>query len=198
MDAGRADAGRILQTLRALDFVESACLTGSFSRGCADRYSDIDIALAPRNMAPDEALLRSCEALKREHEVLWLDFAPSLMPQKYVASLFFAGTGNPFRYVDIALMGDGRVTCPPEAFANDPAVHLVKLWLMNFKHGLRGSEGFQADFARMLRRAGVEEHGGALDGFKAVLDGLDGAIDGRVLSLLRKTLEEHADKGVFR
>lgn len=174
MDAGRADAGRILQTLRALDFVESARLTGSFSRGDADRYSDIDIALTPRGMAPDAALLHSCEALKREHEVLWLDFAPSLMPRKFVASLFFAGGDNPFRYVDVALEGDGETTCPREAFANDPAAHLVKLWLMNFKHGLRGTKGFETDFARMLRRAGITAYDGELDGFEKVLSRIEG------------------------
>ena len=194
----KPDIEGILQTLRALDFVESASLTGSFSRGCVDRYSDIDIAVTPRGLAPDAALLAACEALKRARETLWLDFAPSLMPRKYVASLFFAGCENPFRYVDIALTGNAARTLPPEAFANDPAAHLVKLWLMNFKHGLRGSEGFETDFSRMLRRAGVMSSGGVLDGFERTLRKLGGAVDGRVLSLLAQTLEEHRDEGVFR
>ena len=197
MGANGPEIESVLQTLRALDFVESACLTGSFSRGRADRYSDIDIAVTPRGMAPDAALLAACRALQRAHEVLWLDFAPSLMPRKFVASLFFAGCDNPFRYVDIALAGDGRQTCPPEAFANDPATHLVKLWLMNFKHGLRGSEGFEADFARMLHRAGVAACDGEMDGFGKVLERLNGAVNERVLTLLKGIWEEHRDGGML-
>ena len=100
----------VILTLKKLEFVTDICGVGSYFDGRADRYSDIDFVVKVKDIYPDEALLRITHLLKRTYAPLWSDFANSLMPRKFLVSLFIGGE-NPFAFLDIGIKKQQKELC---------------------------------------------------------------------------------------
>ena len=180
-----------METLRALDFVAAVELTGSRKTGAEDAFSDFDLSVTVRGLPADQGLARIASHLKNEYRPLWLDYANSLMPGKFLVSIFFAGE-NPFAFYDIGVQNhDAGLLYDSSAFRNDPWVHLTKLWILNFKHYLRRTPAFPFRFAKMMETAGITGYSGALDGFSRLLALLESRPEppAEYLLLLRAALD---------
>lgn len=153
-----ASAQKLMEILRSFPEVRECSLYGSLARGTADCLSDIDIELDVSGCDNGAFLLRLPELLQRHISVVYHDFAPSLMPEKYVVSIALSET-DPFLIADIccnAYPHYKTVARAQAAACNDPAAHLIKLWTANCKHHLRGAD-CRADILRMAAKAGIAE-----------------------------------------
>ena len=159
----------VMQTLQSLPFTADVQLVGSHAENLADRYSDYDVNIAVENVSAAEALKKIVDVLQSRFDPLWVDYAPSLMPQKFVASLFLP-CDSPFAYVDIAIEGqDSDRMADLSCFVNDPWIHLTKLCVMNLKYCLRQKLDFEKSFARMMNKAGIAEWINPTDGCQQLI-----------------------------
>ena len=156
--------------------VRSVTLYGSIVKGTADSYSDVDIKIDVSGYDNGKFLLGVPAMLAEKYKVLYSDFAPSLAPEQYVISCALSEE-NPFLVVDVNCAADPHVTSVAKwELKNDPVTHVLKLWVANTKHFIRGQECYR-DIAKMYR--------------KSVGDALP---EGQELAMLRGTLtwlEEH-------
>lgn len=159
----------ICDNIKSLSFVSDVQKKGSRFEGRSDIYSDYDLTVVIKDIRPDDALLRITELLKAEYSSLWFDYANSLMPHKFLVSMFI-NCENPFSFVDIGIYADGDINYDPKNFENDRWVHLTKLWIMNFKYYLRGDDRFSESFKKMLRKADIGNSKNDLDGFGKLLE----------------------------
>jgi len=163
------DIAEICGRLKALDFVTDVQEIGSRSEGHADCYSDIDLVVNIQDAKPDIALLRITEFMKMTYSPLWVDYANSLMPSKFLVSMFI-DCENPFRFLDVGIYNHEAINCDPKRFENDKWVHLTKLWIMNFKYYLRRDHCFPQRFENMMNKAGISGCSNELDGFQKLLE----------------------------
>lgn len=159
----------ICRKIETLSFVTGVQETGSRLEGHSDGYSDIDLIVNIRDITPDKALLTITELMKTTYAPLWIDFANSLMPHKFLASMFI-DCENPFCFFDIGIYNTVDLQYDPQNFANDKWVHLTKLWIMNFKYYLRKDSRFPQRFASMMKQADIHCWQNAIDGFGKLLE----------------------------
>ena len=161
--------------------VRSVSLYGSIVKGTADSYSDIDIKLDVSGYDNGRFLFGVPAMLEEKYPVLYSDFAPSLAPEQYVVSCALSEE-NPFLVVDVNCAAEPHVTSVARGdLKNDPVTHVLKLWVANAKHLIRGQECYH-DICKMHR--------------KSVGDALP---EGQELAMLRQTLiwlEEHVPERV--
>lgn len=153
-----ASAQRLMEILRSFPEVRECSLYGSLARGTADCLSDIDIELDVSGCDNGAFLLRLPELLQRHISVVYHDFAPSLMPEKYVVSIALSES-DPFLIADLCCNAEPHcrtITRAQAAALNDPTAHLIKLWTANCKHHARGAD-CRADILRMAGKAGIAE-----------------------------------------
>ncbi len=132
--------------------VRSVSLYGSIVKGTADSYSDIDIKLDVSGYDNGRFLLEVPAMLAEKYPVLFSDFAPSLAPKQYVVSCALSEE-NPFLIVDVNCEAEPHVTSVARSdLQNDPVVHVMKLWVANVKHFIRGQECY-CDIAKMHRKS---------------------------------------------
>ena len=132
--------------------VQGVTLYGSIARGTADSYSDIDIKLDVSGYDNGKFLLVVPELLAEAYPVLFSDFAPSLAPEQYVVSCAVSEE-NPFLIVDVNCAAEPHVASVAKAdLQNDPVVHVLKLWVANTKHFIRGQECYR-DICKMHRKS---------------------------------------------
>ena len=132
--------------------VRSVTLYGSIARGMADSYSDIDIKLDVSGYDNGRFLLEVPTMLAERYAVLYSDFAPSLAPEQYIVSCALSEE-NPFLIVDVNCAAEPHVASVAKSdLQNDPVVHVLKLWVANAKHFIRGRDCY-ADIAKMCRKS---------------------------------------------
>ncbi len=132
--------------------VRSVSLYGSIVNGTADSYSDVDIKLDVSGYDNGKFLLGVSAMLEEKYPVLYSDFAPSLAPEQYVVSCALSEE-NPFLVVDVNCSAEPHVTSVAKGdLKNDPVTHVLKLWVANAKHFIRGQECYR-DICKMHRKS---------------------------------------------
>ena len=142
--------------LEALPMVRKCTLCGSLAQGTADERSDIDIDVDVSGYDKGRFMLEVPELLKDKLNIVCVDFAPSLIPEKCIVSLAF-DEQNPYRVVDINCCAEPAgtvVTADQARRLNNRYAHMIKLWTANWKHFIRGRE-CRSDILRMVQKIGI-------------------------------------------
>lgn len=153
-------ADELVSMLEELPMVRKCTLCGSLASGTADEISDIDIDADVSGYDKGQFMLEIPDLLKDKLNIVYVDFAPSLIPEKCIVSLAF-DEQNPCRVVDInccAESSDTLITGDHARRLNNRYAHMIKLWTANWKHFIRGRE-CRSDILHMVQKTdltGVE------------------------------------------
>ncbi|MCP1184642.1 hypothetical protein [Paenibacillus sp. 1781tsa1] len=160
---------QLIEYLNGLDFITQIDVIGSRVKQTSDAYSDVDLLLTIKDLTPDIALFEVTESVKAKFQPAWYDFANSLMPDKFLVSTFIGGD-NPFAFYDVGILNsDKNLVYDKTQYENDQWVHLMKLWLMNFKYMIRDAPQFEKRFATMMEKANISHYSDYRTGFYQLL-----------------------------
>ncbi|WP_289137963.1 hypothetical protein [uncultured Brevibacillus sp.] len=160
---------QLIEHLYQLDFITRVDVIGSRVEQNSDAYSDVDLLLTIKDVTPDIALFEVTESVKVKFQPVWYDFANSLMPDKFLVSTFIGGD-NPFTFYDVCILNsDKNLAYDKTQFENDQWIHLLKLWVMNFKYMLRDAPQFEKRFATMVEKANIPHYSDYRTGFYQLL-----------------------------
>ncbi|MBR4888847.1 MAG: hypothetical protein IKU17_06860 [Clostridia bacterium] len=154
----RQKADEIIAALQQMPEVKSCTVYGSLANGRQDALSDIDIEIDVSGCDNGRFMLALPQRLREHFTVCYSDFAPSLVPEKYIVSVALDAK-NPFLIADLNCHAEpncSTVTRQQVNDANDRFSHTLKLWTINLKHFVRGTD-CRADILRMARKTGVTE-----------------------------------------
>ena len=144
-------ANNICENFLKVSEVQSAHIYGSIANGSFDEYSDIDIELDLSGHDNGAFLKKAAEELQKQYPVIFSDYAPSLLPEEYVVSCAIS-EDNPFLIVDIKCTANPHVySLSKKDIRNDKYTHILKLWVANMKHYLRGYD-CKNDICRMYQK----------------------------------------------
>ena len=149
-------ADELVSMLEELPMVRKCTLCGSLASGTADEISDIDIDADVSGYDKGQFMLEIPDLLKDKLNIVYVDFAPSLIPEKCIVSLAF-DEQNPYRVVDInccAESSDTLITGDHARRLNNRYAHMIKLWTANWKHFIRGRE-CRSDILHMVQKTGL-------------------------------------------
>jgi hypothetical protein len=160
---------QLIEHLNGLDFITRIDVIGSRVEQTSDAYSDVDFLLTIKDVTPDIALFEVTESVKAKFQPVWYDFANSLMPDKFLVSTFIGGD-NPFAFYDLGILNsDKNLVYDKTQFENDQWIHLMKLWVMNFKYMMRNAPQFEKRFATMMEKANISHYSDYRTGFYQLL-----------------------------
>ena len=151
-------AQEIMQILSCLPSVKKCTLYGSIAEGRHDELSDIDIEIDVSGLDNGRYMLELTSLLKDKLPIIYSDYAPSLIPEKYIVSMAIDAQ-NPFRMVDVCCRAEPHVTTLTReniAPLNGRFTHTLKLWTSNLKHHVRGAD-CRRDIVKMASRLGIPE-----------------------------------------
>lgn len=144
-------ANEIKDYIILIDEVRSCTLYGSLANNSFDEYSDIDIEIDVSGYDNSLFLTRLSEIMSLKYQVVFCDYAPSLIPESYIISIAI-NENNPFCIVDFKCIATPHcTTLRKQDFVIDKVEHTMKLWTANFKHYLRGMD-CRGDIMRMTKR----------------------------------------------
>ena len=149
-------ADEFVDMLEALPMVRKCTICGSLAKGTADEISDIDIDVDVSGYDKGQFMLEIPELLKGKLNIVYMDFAPSLIPEKCIVSLAL-DERNPYRVVDLnccAVPSDTVITSEQVRKLNNRYAHMIKLWTANWKHFFRGRE-CRSDILHMVQKIGI-------------------------------------------
>ncbi len=152
----RIKVNELMEILRQLPGVTGCHLYGSLKNHAADQYSDIDLEIDLADADPGQFILQLPNLLAAHTKILYADYAPSMAPDKYIVSVGLDET-NPFLIADLCCSGGVRpssVSTNQLKARNDPAIHLLKLWIANCKHHRR-EQDCRKDILRMAAKIGL-------------------------------------------
>lgn len=131
-------ANEICKYFITIPEVNCASLYGSIAKNSYDKYSDIDVELDLSGNDNGLFLKRAAELLNNVYPVIFKDYAPSLLPDYYIVSCAISEE-NPFLIVDIKCSAEPHIKSIDKSdIINDKYAHMLKLWVANIKHYLRG------------------------------------------------------------
>ncbi|MBQ9767702.1 MAG: hypothetical protein IJW37_06335 [Lachnospiraceae bacterium] len=151
-------ADELMEILTDLPMVKSCKIYGSLATNTHDELSDIDIELDVSGCDNGQFMLELTDLLKDKLTVYYSDYAPSLVPEKYIVSIAIDET-NPFLIVDLCCSATPHCTSVTKQQVrekNHNFSHMLKLWTANLKHYVRGTECRQ-DIVRMVGKLGIED-----------------------------------------
>lgn len=151
-------AERIMNLLNAMPEVNGCELYGSIADGTYDELSDIDINVDVSGCDRGIFMLTLADRMRQHMNVYYSDYAPSLVPEKYIVSMA-VDEERPTCVVDIcccAAEAYSEVTGQQVRALNDDFSHILKLWTANWKHHVRGT-ACREDILRMAGKTGVEK-----------------------------------------
>lgn len=172
-------AGRIMALLNEMPEVKKCCLYGSLAEGKSDELSDIDINIDVSGYDNGKFMLVLAERLGKQIPVFYSDYAPSLVPEKYIVSLA-VDEDRPTLVVDLCCCAQphcSSVTAQQVRALNDTFSHMLKLWTANWKHYVRG-KNCRSDILRMAGKIGIS--------------GAEAKPEGELLEETLQWLEAHA------
>jgi len=149
-------AENIIALLNDMSEVKGCVLYGSLSEGTYDALSDIDINIDVSGSDNGQFMLALAERLSKSIPVYYSDYAPSLVPEKYIVSLAI-DEEHPTRVVDLCCTAEPHCTTVSQQQVrglNDKFSHTLKLWTANWKHHVRGYE-CRGDILRMADKLGI-------------------------------------------
>ena len=151
-------AKEIMALLNDIPGVKKCNLYGSIAKDTYDELSDIDIEIDVSGMDNGLFMLDITELLKDKMDIYYADYAPSLVPDKYIVSLAI-DKENPFLILDLCIVANPHCTTVTKEEVmgkNEKYTHILKLWTANLKHYVRGNECYK-DILKMAKKIGIEE-----------------------------------------
>lgn len=148
-------------------------LVGSVAAKCHDPLSDVDILIRDHSRSPRANVEIASQLLQSHFGHLLSDWATSLLPHKYLISLFLPGFPL-YWHIDIGCYADPDYPdLNREEVVVDSNSHLAKLLIINAKHYIRGDQT-QLRIDDLYRKAiphGTETM--VASKFQAVFDAID-------------------------
>jgi len=157
-DSLKDKANMIIAVLKEIPVVKKCDIYGSLATNTQDDLSDIDIEIDVSGYDNGQFMLELVELLKGKLNIYYSDYAPSLIPDKYIVSIAI-DSNNPFLIVDLCCSAEPHCTTVTKQQVigkNEKYTHMLKLWTANLKHYVRGCECYD-DIVRMARKIAVEE-----------------------------------------
>ncbi len=154
----RDTANDIITFLNEIPMVRKCSIYGSLATNTYDELSDIDIEIDVSGYDNGQFMLELVELLKGKCSIYYSDYAPSLIPDRYIVSIAI-DKENPFLIVDLCCSAEPHCTTVTKKQAsekNDKYTHMLKLWTANLKHYVRGCECYD-DIVRMGQKIAVED-----------------------------------------
>jgi len=151
-------ANMIIAVLKEIPVVKKCDIYGSLATNTQDDLSDIDIEIDVSGYDNGQFMLELVELLEGKLSIYYSDYAPSLIPDKYIVSIAI-DKNNPFLIVDLCCSAEPHCTTVTKQQVigkNDKYTHMLKLWTANLKHYVRGCECYN-DIVRMARKIAVED-----------------------------------------
>ena len=151
-------ANMIIAVLKEIPVVKKCDIYGSLATNTHDDLSDIDIEIDVSGNDNGQFMLELVELLEGKLSIYYSDYAPSLIPDKYIVSIAI-DKNNPFLIVDLCCSAEPHCTTVTKQQVigkNDKYTHMLKLWTANLKHYVRGCECYD-DIVRMARKIEVED-----------------------------------------
>lgn len=151
-------ANEIIAILNEIPFVKKCTIYGSLANNTHDELSDIDIEVDVSGYDNGQFMLELVDLLKDKISIYYSDYAPSLIPDKYIVS-FAIDKDNPFLIIDLCCIAEPHCTTVTKQQAiskNEKYSHILKLWTANLKHYVRGVECYD-NIARMAKKLSIEE-----------------------------------------
>ena len=192
----REMANNCMDLVNSLPMVKSCELYGSIANNTDDELSDIDIKVDVSGYDNGKFMLEVSHLIKDKMNIVYYDFAPSLIPSSYIVSIAISNE-NPFAMVDFNCIATPHCTTVlKEHIKNDVYSHTLKVWVANLKHHARGSECYD-DVVRMAKRLGIKDidskdEGELLEEALIWLEENQTDILGRYVKSCREKLEELA------
>lgn len=154
----RQQADEAVKLLMELPMVKSCAIYGSLNTNTHDELSDIDIEVDVSGYDNGRFMLELTEMLKDKLPICYSDYAPSMIPDKYIVSLAI-DEDDPFRVVDVCCCARPHcttITKQQAAEKNGRHTHVLKLWTANLKHFARGRD-CRDDIVRMAQKIGLAD-----------------------------------------
>ncbi len=151
-------AETIMNILNSLPQVKCCKLYGSLANGTYDELSDIDIEIDVSGYDNGKFMMELENLLYSKLNIIFTDYAPSLVPDKYIVSLAI-DEENPFLILDLCCTAEPHCTTVSKQqamSANDFYTHILKLWVANLKHYSRGQDCYD-DIFRMASKLGISD-----------------------------------------
>lgn len=152
-------ARKVMTVLKELPHVKNCQLYGSLANGAYDELSDIDIEIDVSGYDNGKFMMELETLLSDKLNIIFSDYAPSLVPDKYIVSLA-VDEENPFLILDLCCMAEPHCTTVSKQqamSANDFYTHILKLWVANMKHYSRGQDCYD-DIFRMSGKLGIADN----------------------------------------
>lgn len=149
-------AEKVMDILKSLPQVNDCKLYGSLANGTYDELSDIDIEIDVSGYDNGRFMMELESLLSDRLNIIFSDYAPSLVPDKYIVSLAI-DEDNPFLILDLYCTAEphcSTVSKQQAMSANDFYTHMLKLWVANLKHYFRGQDCYD-DIFRMASKLGI-------------------------------------------
>lgn len=137
----------LIRGLQRQGIGESVHLRGSLARGQGDAMSDIDIGVRDEQSSDQHLAALVIAHLEQCQEVLFYDWATSLLPDTCVLTFFLKDLPL-FWHVDVELLvNPGMRVLSRNQVTNHPRDHGLKLWILAAKQVARNTEtaGDQVD-----------------------------------------------------
>ena len=157
-DSLRDTANEIITFLNEIPVVRKCSIYGSLATNTYDELSDIDIEIDVSGYDNGQFMLELVELLKGKFSIYYSDYAPSLIPDRYIVSIAI-DKENPFLIVDLCCSAEPHCTTVTKQQAsekNDKYTHILKLWTANLKHYVRGNV-CRDDIVRMGQKIAIED-----------------------------------------
>ncbi len=154
----RDTANNIITFLNEIPMVRECSIYGSLATNTYDELSDIDIEIDVSGYDNGQFMLELVELLKDKFSIYYSDYAPSLIPDRYIVSIA-VDKENPFLIADLCCCAEphcATVTKQQASEKNDKYTHILKLWTANLKHYVRGNECYD-DIVRMGQKIAIED-----------------------------------------
>lgn len=151
-------ANKIISFLNEIPGVRKCSVYGSLAANTYDELSDIDIEIDVSGYDNGQFMLELVEKLKEKLCIYYSDYAPSLIPDKYIVSIAI-DQNNPFLIVDLCCSAEPHCTTVTKQLVsgkNEKYTHILKLWTANLKHFVRGCECYD-DIVRMAQKVAIED-----------------------------------------
>lgn len=154
----RDTANEIITFLNEIPMVRRCEIYGSLATNTYDELSDIDIEIDVSGYDNGQFMLELVELLKGKFGIYYSDYAPSLIPERYIVSIAI-DEKNPFLIVDLCCCAKPHyttVTKQQVSEKNNKYTHILKLWTANLKHYVREKECY-GDIVRMGQKLAPED-----------------------------------------
>lgn len=151
-------AKNVMNILNSLPQVKCCKMYGSLAKGTYDELSDIDIEIDVSGYDNGKFMMELETLLSDKLNIIFSDYAPSLVPDKYIVSLAI-DEENPFLILDLCCIAEPHCTTITKQHAisaNDFYTHMLKLWVANLKYHSRGQDCYD-DISRMASKLGISD-----------------------------------------